>query len=338
MNLLITSDWHVGIRGDSDTYQKIFEDWLPGFLVPTIREQQVDAIAILGDIFDNRNSINVKSMNLALWAIEYLINTFDKLNIYILTGNHDLYFRNQREINSLKIFNKIERVHHINHIETMKFGLRTFTFVPWVVNEEELKLLQSGDVCLGHFAFNDYSMIDGVKETKGFDLKLFTDKFTKVYSGHFHLRNYPYVGNPFQMSWNDTENIKGVTILDTKTLKETFIENKISPIYKKVFLSQLKDKTVSLDVVKNNFVKIYLDCEYTDKLLLTLEKVIQAKKPLSYTFEGLNNDVNLDTEVDSLATPVESLMIWLEKIEMKKGINKEELIKRMNELYMGVIK
>jgi DNA repair exonuclease SbcCD nuclease subunit len=58
MRILLTADWHVGIRGDSDTYLKIFENYITRFLVPAIRHNKVDSICILGDFFDNRNSIN----------------------------------------------------------------------------------------------------------------------------------------------------------------------------------------------------------------------------------------------------------------------------------------
>ena len=338
MKILLTADWHIGIRGDSDIYHKIFETWLTNFLVPTIREYEVKKLFILGDFFDNRNVINIKSFDLSIWAIEYLTMSFPELEVILIIGNHDIYYRNRKDVNSLQAFKRFNRVSIIDQITFTNFEDRDFYLVPWITNEEELKNLfkSKGDICLGHFEFKGYDFINGVTSHNGLDLKDFTDRFTKVFTGHFHLRNAPYVGNPFHMSWADTEDQKGVTILDTRTLKETFVPNNISPIYKKIFLSQLKNKTVSLDICKNNFIKVYLDSEYTDKMLETIDKVIQMKKPLSYSFEGLTEDKLEEAQINDLTNPVESLILWLNDIELKKGIDREKLITKMNTLYKGV--
>jgi DNA repair exonuclease SbcCD nuclease subunit len=338
MRLLLTGDWHIGIRGDSELYHSIFKKWVIEFLIPTLINENVEVLCILGDFYDNRNAVNTKSDNLGIWAIEYILSK-TKGKIYMIVGNHDTYLRSSREINSLKKFEQYDRVIVINSTLKLNFGSRDIVFVPWVLEEEIENLSKiKGDILLGHFPLTGYEMTRGIKETKGFSLESFKKNFLKVFSGHFHLRNDIYVGNPFQMSWADTEDDKGITIFDTETLNVKFIQNIISPVYKKIYLSQIKNKIISLDIITGNFIKIFIDDKYTDKMIEKLQEVIISKKPLSFSIDGFGeDDIITDVEVKDLTNPIESLIIWLDKIEVKSGIERSVLLSKMNELYKGEV-
>jgi len=338
MKILLTGDWHIGIRGDSELYHNIFIDWIDKFLIPTIINEGVEVLAILGDFYDNRNAVNTKSDNLGITAIESILSK-TKVKIYMIVGNHDIYYKNTRETSSLKQFERYDRVLVINSPMKFRFDTRETLFVPWLLEDEvEGIFKKKGDICLGHFPLTGFEMTRGIVETKGISLDKLKQNFIKVFSGHFHLRNDVYVGNPFQMSWADTEDDKGVSILDTDTLNVKFVPNTISPIYKKIYLSQLKNKTMSIDIVKGNFVKVFLDTEYSDKTINTLQEVIISKNPASFTFEGLNiDDINTDVAVEDLTNPIESLTIWLNKIELKKGIDRSVLLEKVNSLYNNSI-
>ena len=334
MKTLITADFHIGVRGDSELYQSIFIKWVTDFLVPTINSKGIENICILGDFYDNRSAVNIKSDNLGIQSIQYILAE-TKCKIYIISGNHDCYHRTSRNVTSLKKFEEYDRVFVINNRMKFRFGTRDVTFVPWVLEEEvDVVFSDKGDILMGHFPFTGYEMVKGVTETKGYSLEKLKQNYLKVFSGHFHLRNEPYVGNPFQMSWNDAEDEKGVTILDTETLQTEFVTNTISPIYKKIYLSQIKNKTVSLDVVTNNFVKIFLDDKYNDKMVSKLQEVVLSKKPLSFSFDGLNEEeINTDVLVNDLTNPIQSLIMWLDKIELKKGVDRNILLEKVNSLY-----
>lgn len=338
MKILLTGDWHIGVRGDSEIYHNIFNEWISKFLIPTIINEEVEVLTILGDFYDNRNAVNTKSDNLGITAIENIL-AHTKVKIYMIIGNHDIYYKNTRETSSLKQFERYDRVIVINSPMKFRFGTRETLFVPWLLEDEVDDIFKKkGDICLGHFPLTGYEMTKGIVETKGISLDKLKQNFIKVFSGHFHLRNDVYVGNPFQMSWADTEDDKGVTILDTETLNTKFIHNTFSPIYKKIYLSQLKNKTINIDIVKGNFIKIFLDTEYSDKIVDKLQEVIKTKEPLSFTFDGLNiDDINTDVAVGDLTNPLESLITWLNKIELKKGINRDLLLEKVNSLYNNSI-
>jgi DNA repair exonuclease SbcCD nuclease subunit len=344
VKILLTADWHIGVRSDSELYHNIFKTWVEDFLVPTIKNEEVNSLCILGDFYDNRNAVNTKSDNLGMWAIEYILantaNIKPTLNIYIIVSNHDMYHKNSREIHSLKKFEHYDRVIVINSIMKFRFGTKEVVFAPWILEEDKHTLTNmKGDILLGHFPFNGYEMVRGFAETKGFSFEEIKNNYLKVFSGHFHLRNDVYVGNPFQMSWADTEDDKGVTILDTETLQTKCVLNIVSPIYKKIYLSQLKNKTISLDIIKGNFIKIFLDDKYNDKMVEKLQEVVKSKEPLSFTFEGLGDDeINIDVAVKDLTNPIESLILWLNQIELKKGVERDILIEKVNSLYNSSLK
>ena len=55
------------------------------------------------------------------------------------------------------------------------------------------------------------------------------DKFDVVYSGHFHTRStngkIHYLGNPYELYWNDCNDSRGFHIFDTDTLELESVNN-----------------------------------------------------------------------------------------------------------------
>ena len=68
----------------------------------------------------------------------------------------------------------------------------------------------------------------------GMDCKLF-EKFKRVFSGHYHTRSDDgrifYLGNPYEMFWNDVNDTRGFHIFDTETLEKTPINNPYRMFY-----------------------------------------------------------------------------------------------------------
>ena len=141
---LITSDWHIGVRGDSDTYHDIFLDWLHNFLIPTIEEEKVDYLFILADFFNNRNAINTKTINVAIDAMESIVDKFPKLKILLITGNHDIYYKNTRDISSLRMFDNIHpNFEIVKDIKRFTVDGKSLVMCPWIINSDESKKLFS---------------------------------------------------------------------------------------------------------------------------------------------------------------------------------------------------
>ena len=82
---------------------------------------------------------------------------------------------------------------------------------------------------MGHLELNGFMATRGHFMEHGMDSDVF-DKFEKVYSGHYHMRsnkdNIFYLGNPYEMYWNDVnDRNRGFHLFDTDTLVHTPVNN-----------------------------------------------------------------------------------------------------------------
>ena len=343
---IITADWHCGVRGDSDVFHVIFTEWVKDFLVPNIKKEEAKYLFVLADLFDNQNAINSKTINVTQDAIDYIVAECPDLTVYILMGNHDIYFRNKRDISSLRILdNKHDNVIIVKDILRLKEAGKEIVLSPWLIEKEEVDELFSipADVCMGHFEINGFDLLKGIKEKKGIEPTRFKSTFAKTFSGHFHIRqelsHIFYVGNPFQMDWKDFGNDKGLTVLDFKTLKTKFIHNDVSPIFTKIYLSQIKNKTIKLaKEVTGNFVQLVIDDKCSEKLLIGLQELVLTKNPRTFDIEGLFDDAMPDLGDDDvdLTRPLEYLVSFIQECDVPDGIDKDILVKTVNDIYTRV--
>jgi len=87
MRLLHTSDWHLGqtLHNFDRTYEhQRFLDWL----LDTIVAEQVDALLIAGDVFDNSNPSAASQRQLYRF-LQQARGRMPQLDIVIIAGNHD---------------------------------------------------------------------------------------------------------------------------------------------------------------------------------------------------------------------------------------------------------
>jgi exonuclease SbcD len=85
MRLLHTSDWHIGRRfNDQDLLpdQAKFGDWL----VSLVREEDIDAVLISGDIFDRANPTG-DAVSVAGIILERIVDS--GADVVMISGNHD---------------------------------------------------------------------------------------------------------------------------------------------------------------------------------------------------------------------------------------------------------
>jgi len=261
MKVAIITDTHYGARKGSDHLHNYFEMFYRDVFFPSLEKYQVDTVIHMGDIFDSRKSIDLKSLE---WSKKVVFEPLKKYNVYAIVGNHDCYYKDTNYVNSpellLRAYPNIKLYSKATEIEIDKLKI---LMLPWINSENfaETKELIDGcesKVAMGHLEINGFRATRGHMMENGMDTSVF-DKFDRVYSGHFHTRSTDgkiyYLGNPYEMYWNDVNDTRGFHIFDTNTLELTPINNPYKLFYN-VYYDDTNYKLFNTSIYKNKIVKV----------------------------------------------------------------------------------
>tara|TARA_A100000164_G_scaffold53708_1_gene42274 strand:- start:1249 stop:2283 length:1035 start_codon:yes stop_codon:yes gene_type:complete len=261
MKLAIITDTHYGARKGSKHLHDYFEMFYRDVFFPSLEEHKIDTVIHMGDIFDSRKAIDLQSLE---WSKKVVFEPLKKYKVHALIGNHDCYYKNTNNVNSpellLKDYANIETYSKATEISLDKLKI---LFLPWINSEnfeETEKLINNtkAKVAMGHLEVNGFKATRGHMMETGMDVGIF-NKFEKVYSGHFHTRSNNgkifYLGNPYEMFWNDVNDKRGFHIFDTETLTHTPINNPYKLFYN-IYYEDTNHKLFNATEYKNKIVKI----------------------------------------------------------------------------------
>jgi hypothetical protein len=192
----------------------------------------------MGDAFDSRKSIDYQSLE---WAKRVVFEPLKNHEVHMIVGNHDCYFKNTNHVNSPSLLlQNYSNIKTYSSPQTAKIGGIDIMMLPWICSEnydETLKQIKKSKakIAMGHLELQGFRVNRNlVMEEHGTDPKIF-DKFTKVFSGHYHTRSdngkIYYLGNTYEMYWNDVNDTRGFHIFDTETLEHTPINNPYKLFY-----------------------------------------------------------------------------------------------------------
>jgi len=273
MKIAIITDTHYGARKGADYIHSYFKKFYDNIFFPYLEKNNIDTIIHMGDMFDSRKSIDYQSLE---WSKRVVFEPLKKYKVHAITGNHDAYYKNTNKVNSpellLKDYNNI--ITYSKPTEINIEGL-DILLLPWINSEnfkESKEFIDNSKskVAMGHLEINGFKATRGHMMEDGMDVSIFS-KFEKVYSGHFHTRSTDgkiyYLGNPYEMYWNDVNDKRGFHIFDTETLTHTPIDNPYKLFYN-IYYEDTPHQTFD-------------STEYTNKLV----KVIVRKKTNTKQFE-----------------------------------------------------
>lgn len=226
MKVAIITDQHFGFKKGSKHFHKYFQKFYDNVFFPTLEERGIDTVIDMGDTFDSRKGIDLYSLD---WSQR---NYFDKLrdakiHLTSIVGNHTAFYKNTNDINTIDlILREYDNIDVIVNPEERTFDKLKVLFVPWISSDERETSYatikrSSAKVCMGHLELNGFDAHHGYTMEDGHDSLPFK-KFTKTFSGHYHTRSNDgkifYLGNPYEMYWNDCNDTRGFHIFDTDTL------------------------------------------------------------------------------------------------------------------------
>ena len=233
MKVAIITDQHFGARKNSKLFHDYFLKFYNDVFFPTLEKEGITTVIDMGDTFDSRKGIDFSALS---WAKN---NYYDRLQemgvtIHTIVGNHTAYYKNTNEVNAVDLLlREYDNVTVYSKPTEVKLDKLKVLFIPWINQENEaetLKLIQktTSKVAMGHLELHGFRVNKQVVMDHGLDSKIF-DKFDKVFSGHYHTRSDNgtvfYLGNPYEMFWNDVGDKRGFHIFDTETLDKVSFNN-----------------------------------------------------------------------------------------------------------------
>ena len=343
MKIAIINDTHFGARGDSQIFFDYFMRFFDDVFFPDLEEHNIDTIIHAGDLMDRRKFINFNILN------QVRTRFMDKLKsknikMHCILGNHDVYYRNTNEINSIReLFSNDLTLYE--KPEVVNFDGLDIALLPWVNKTNKDQCVEfiktaSAPILIGHLELNGYQVMRGVDFQGGMDKDPF-DRYEKVLSGHFHCRqekeNVYYMGTQYQITFSDLHEKKGFHVLDTESRDIEFIENPHMMFYCLTY----NDSSGPLDLdslnfsnMKNAFVKIYIEHKkHPYSFDRYMDKLYEAGVSKITTVDDANNSSWQQEEIVDLAQDTVTL-INNEVDQLEEVKDKSKLKKLIKDLYM----
>ena len=261
MKLAIITDTHYGARKGSKHLHDYFELFYKNIFFPSLEAEGIDTIIHMGDVFDSRKSIDYYSLE---WAKRVVFEPMKKYKVHAITGNHDCYYKNTNEINSPELLlTNYDNITTYSSAQDIKIDGLDILLLPWISTDnfdESLSKIKKSKskVAMGHLELNGFRAHRGHVMEDGMKIDVF-NKFDKVYSGHFHTRSDDgriyYLGNPYEMFWNDVNDPRGFTLFDTDTLEHTSINNPYKLFYN-VYYEDTNHQLFNTTEYENKIVKV----------------------------------------------------------------------------------
>ena len=210
----IFTDVHFGLKSNSTLHNEDCLNFVK-WATAKAKSEGCETAMFLGDWHNNRASINILTLGYSLQALEHLNANFDR--VYFIPGNHDLYYRDKRDVQS------VEWAKHLPNVQICNdwFSDGDVVFAPWLVADDHKRIPKlKGRYMFGHFELPGYLMNAMVAMPEHGEIRREDfHNFDHVFTGHFHKRqtqrNITYIGNCFPHNYADAgDDDRGMCILE----------------------------------------------------------------------------------------------------------------------------
>jgi DNA repair exonuclease SbcCD nuclease subunit len=298
---------------------------------PYLEENCIDKVLQVGDLFDDKKQINLKSLTLAK---EYFFDILDEKDISLFTfvGNHDSFHRNTIKINAQESL-----LYGYENIKTFSsptlWGVEDLPILilPWICqdnHDECMKMINDAEpnsIVFGHLELAGFEMHRGSVMKKGMDSNIFS-KFRAVYSGHYHHRsskgNITYLGTPYEMTWADYEDQKGFHVFDTDTLEMTFIPNPYH-MFHIITYDDIKDMDIDFGDLAGTVIKLVVERKDNETKYEQFIHNIEEQNPFKFNIIEQKTVLNMEEEDD--VTDAESTLAILRKVINNSDVTVDKL-------------
>jgi len=340
MKLAVLNDTHTGVRNSSEIFLENAEKFYTNIFFPYCQENGIDQILHLGDYYDHRKFVNFKALQ---HNRKHFLNPLRKygMKMDIIPGNHDTFYKNTNDLNSLKecLGHYMNEIHIIMEPKVLEYGSLKIALLPWINSEnyeESISFVENckADWLCGHLELNGFDMIRGVKQTHGMDHKIFS-RFEQVLTGHYHTAsredNIWYLGSQLEFTWNDAGDNKYFHVIDTETREITKIQNTYR-LFEKILYNdeEMSYNNYNVSVLKDKFVKVVVinknDMFSFDRFIdrIQNENIHELKIAENFNeFLGENiedNKINFDDTHEIVNSYIDAVDTDLDKDKIKSKV------------------
>jgi len=324
MKVAIITDQQFGARKSSKFLHDYFKKFYDTVFFPYLEENNIKTVVDMGDTFDNRRSID-------LWALEWAKeNYYDRLQqmgvtVHTIVGNHTAYYKNTNSVNSVGLLLKeYDNIKIYSEVEEVKLDKLKVLFVPWINQENEettFKSIQntSCKCAMGHLELNGFRAHRGHVMEDGMESELF-EKFELVFSGHYHTRSNNgkiyYLGNPYEMFWNDVNDTRGFHVFDTETLGFEPINNPYKLFYN-IYYDDTPYQTFDTREYVGKIVKVIVKKKSdTKKFEKFIDKLYSSGIQELKIVENFEIHIDEDFEVEESENTISILNRYIDESEI----------------------
>jgi len=291
------TDIHFGLKSNSSVHNQDCEEFVDWYIAKA-KEEGCDVGIFMGDWHHNRNSLNITTMDYSIRALEKLGQAFDKF--YFFPGNHDLYYKDKRDIHSVEFGKYIPGITVVHEPTT----IGDVTLCPWLVGDEWKTIgKKGGKYIFGHFELPSFFMNAMIQMPDHGEIQLDSFKGYELgFSGHFHKRqqqrNMIYIGNAFPHNYADTwDDERGMMILEWGGQPE-YHTWPMQPTFRTVKLSQLIDEA-DVIIKPNQHLRVSLDIDITyEEASFVKEDFMKKYAIRELTLIPEKKELEINTDID----------------------------------------
>ena len=346
--VFVFTDLHFGIHSNSQSYIDICSNTLK-WISEYCSKNSIKDVVFMGDFFDSRASIDVKTLNSATQSLYDLADS--GVNINLILGNHDIYLRDSTSIHSLLAFGGRNGIRIIDEPSAAKTSDgHSVLLLPWLygASSKKINVPHGTKFVFSHHNFPaDYFMGGGGKKKKanrsdtyvsatpyedeyGIQQELL-DEVVKneglFFSGHIHQRKEIPVGksskiiiegSPYETSWGFKGIECGAYVVDFLDASYEFIPNPHNKVHVEIRTSNPKKDMDGIDF-NNSIVRLNVDTQESFDTISKLQAKINSFKPFSventkYEFtvaEFIGNREDFDNPIDSVSGKISSKLDYI---------------------------
>jgi len=321
------TDIHYGMKNNSRDHNANCENFIK-WMVAEAKKTGTRTCIFIGDFHHIRAHINISTLNYSVSGLRLLSEGFD--HVFFILGNHDLMYRDKRELHSVPYANEFKNIYIIDEITVVN----DFVFVPWLTGDEWQEVQKIKQPWMfGHFELPSFMMnsIVEMPDHGQLNQKHFENQ-QMVFSGHFHKRQNKgkiwYTGNCFPHNYSDAwDDERGIMFWSPGKTPE-FMTWPDAPTYRTMTLSKALSAPEKY-INNKTYARITIDLDLSYEEISFIKNQFEHElgaKEVHMMNDKVHDDVVYDSNVSIAFESIDHIVLNHLKTIESNSIDVQKLI------------